>query len=485
MPATARPRRGRHQLASSSSSEGEDGTGRAGPVQKRPRRAAPVQRARARVPGRVSTGEAAAAGRTASRGVGGAQSCRLGPDPPRGPGEAPTPPPALIPEEECLAGAWLEDDLLTHGRQGQGYRARRSASGSSSDESPARPRAQARQSRPRRFGSRGAGVRVSGGRSVPTEPPRSPDVPGGDAPATGLPSVGAGPGAEPAPAEVAGGGLWAALCNSATSLPRSARDQPRPLPSGSESECRTTFSSSLSRTGRVPRGLCQGWEPTALGFAGQAGQQQGQAAPHKRSLGPGGPGESCGPGNSLGAGGGLGRRPAERVGREGEPDEEVFAREHERQDPRAFPQRVQGPGQVPRAQCALCPHSKEAHSVAWLADQAAQRYYQACGLLPRLTLRKEGALLAPQDLIPDVLQSNEEVSGSSQAPSGGTPGAGCPRGYRPDGAFQVLAEVTSWDLPPLTDRYRRACQSLGQSKGQGAHSRLGRGAGHVGSDRDW
>lgn len=47
--------------------------------------------------------------------------------------------------------------------------------------------------------------------------------------------------------------------------------------------------------------------------------------------------------------------------------------------------------------------------MAWLAEQASQRYYQTCGLLPRLTLRKEGALLAPQDSIPDVLQSNDEV----------------------------------------------------------------------------
>ncbi|XP_042525395.1 tonsoku-like protein isoform X1 [Dipodomys spectabilis] len=84
------------------------------------------------------------------------------------------------------------------------------------------------------------------------------------------------------------------------------------------------------------------------------------------------------------------------------------------------------------------PHSSDVHSVAWLADQAAQRYYQTCGLLPRLTLRKEGALLASQDPIPDVLQSDDEV----------------------------LAEVTSWDLPPLTDRYRRACQSLGQGEHQ-------------------
>ncbi|NXE58005.1 TONSL protein, partial [Casuarius casuarius] len=74
----------------------------------------------------------------------------------------------------------------------------------------------------------------------------------------------------------------------------------------------------------------------------------------------------------------------------------------------------------------------ESRAVGWLAEQAAQRHYQTCGLLPRLTLKKEGALLAPQDLVGDVLQSNEEV----------------------------LAEVQSWDLPPLAERYRKACQSL-------------------------
>ncbi|XP_029142658.1 tonsoku-like protein [Protobothrops mucrosquamatus] len=74
----------------------------------------------------------------------------------------------------------------------------------------------------------------------------------------------------------------------------------------------------------------------------------------------------------------------------------------------------------------------ESRPVSWLAEQASQRYYQTCGLLPRLTLKKEGALLAPQDNILDVLQSNEEV----------------------------LAEVQSWDLPPLVERYRKACQTL-------------------------
>ncbi|XP_051872421.1 tonsoku-like protein [Pristis pectinata] len=80
------------------------------------------------------------------------------------------------------------------------------------------------------------------------------------------------------------------------------------------------------------------------------------------------------------------------------------------------------------------PHSNsEVHTVSWLADQATQRYYQSCGLRPKLTLKKEGALLDPQDPIIHVLQSNEEV----------------------------LADVVSWDLPPLADRYRKACQSLG------------------------
>ncbi|XP_072110408.1 tonsoku-like protein isoform X1 [Mobula birostris] len=80
------------------------------------------------------------------------------------------------------------------------------------------------------------------------------------------------------------------------------------------------------------------------------------------------------------------------------------------------------------------PHSStEEHTVSWLADQASQRYYQACGLLPKLTLQKEGALLDLQDPVIHVLQSNEEV----------------------------LANVVSWDMPPLADRYKKACQSLG------------------------
>ncbi|KAM6912146.1 tonsoku-like protein [Xenentodon cancila] len=80
---------------------------------------------------------------------------------------------------------------------------------------------------------------------------------------------------------------------------------------------------------------------------------------------------------------------------------------------------------VPQSEADSC-------TVSWLCEQAAQRFYQKCGLLPRLSLQKEGALLSPQDLLLTVLQTNEEV----------------------------LAEVCSWDLPPLPERYKKACESL-------------------------
>ncbi|XP_065328153.1 tonsoku-like protein [Pelmatolapia mariae] len=83
-------------------------------------------------------------------------------------------------------------------------------------------------------------------------------------------------------------------------------------------------------------------------------------------------------------------------------------------------------------QSALHPSEANSCSVWWLCEQAAQRYYQKCGLLPRLSLQKEGALLSPQDQLLAVLHTNEEV----------------------------LAEVCSWDLPPLPERYKKACQSL-------------------------
>ncbi|OWK04469.1 TONSL [Cervus elaphus hippelaphus] len=321
----ARPRRSRHKLASSSSSEGEDSAGPSQPTQKRPRHTGPSPQTKAPMARPASDREAAtsaswAAYRAAIRGVGSAQTCRLGPSPLRGPSEAPIPQAALIPKEECLAGDWLEEDFpMSPGHRGRrparpqsgGDGGRHHASGPGSDMAR-RPRARVRawQSRLPCLKSWSTPVRADRADSPATEPARSPDVPRAVAPA--------------------------------------------------------------------------GENPTA-------GQLSGQALP-----------------------------PPIRV-------------------------RV-------RVQDNLflipVPH-REAHSVAWLAEQAAQRHYQASGLLPRLSLQKEGALLAPQDPIPDVLQSNEEV----------------------------LAEVTSWDLPPLRDRYRRACQSLEQ----GEHQQVLQAVEHQGS----
>lgn len=205
VPAAARPRRTRHKLASSSSSEGEDNPGPARPVQKRPRHCVPAQQARAGVPGSTSSREAVAASatRAAVRGVGGTQICCPGPGLPWGPGE-PTPPrAALIPEEVCLPGDWLEDDSpLTHSRQGgylphpqgSGDGTRPGGLGSGGSKSPGRLQARARQSRLPRLRSWNALGRA-GGDSSAAEPPRSPDMsrasgPSGDSPAAGQPSVG-------------------------------------------------------------------------------------------------------------------------------------------------------------------------------------------------------------------------------------------------------------------------------------------------------
>lgn len=57
----------------------------------------------------------------------------------------------------------------------------------------------------------------------------------------------------------------------------------------------------------------------------------------------------------------------------------------------------------------LCSSEADSLTVQWLCEQAAKRYYQKCGLLPRLSLQKEGAQLCPQDLLLAVLHTNEEV----------------------------------------------------------------------------
>ncbi|CAH1269884.1 TONSL [Branchiostoma lanceolatum] len=78
------------------------------------------------------------------------------------------------------------------------------------------------------------------------------------------------------------------------------------------------------------------------------------------------------------------------------------------------------------------PNSDSNKSIVWLAEQASQRYYNMCGLRPRLALHtREGAMLEAHDAISDVLSTNEEV----------------------------VASVQSWDLPPLPERYIKACEN--------------------------
>lgn len=115
------------------------------------------------------------------------------------------------------------------------------------------------------------------------------------------------------------------------------------------------------------------------------------------------------------------------------------------------------------------PSEADSCTVSWLCEQASQRYYQKCGLLPRLSLQKEGALLSPQDLLLTVLHTNEEVRTALH---------NLPliviyqeRITVTFPCFQVLAEVCSWDLPPLPERYKKACQSLAVGENQ-THAEL-------------
>lgn len=63
--------------------------------------------------------------------------------------------------------------------------------------------------------------------------------------------------------------------------------------------------------------------------------------------------------------------------------------------------------------CCIMISEADSCTVSWLCEQAAQRYYQTCGLLPRLSLQKEGALLSPADPLLAVLHTNEEVRSST------------------------------------------------------------------------
>nr|XP_054749639.1 tonsoku-like protein [Lytechinus pictus] len=70
-------------------------------------------------------------------------------------------------------------------------------------------------------------------------------------------------------------------------------------------------------------------------------------------------------------------------------------------------------------------------SMQWLSEQSSSRYYSQCGLRPKLSLcTPEGALFSPEDSVVDLLNNNE----------------------------MVVGRVDSWDLPPLTERYRKSCE---------------------------
>lgn len=280
MPAVARPRRSRHKLASSSSSEGEDGTGPPRPAQKRPRHSAPAQSAKAWTSGPADDRETATAGagwaahRAAVQGGGSAQSCGLGLSPPRGPSVAPTLQSALVPEE-CLAGDWLEDDLpLTHSRRGsrpphpqssEGS-SRLRASGSGGSSSPSRPQARARQSRLPHLKGWSTPATAEGDRSSATEPPRSQEAPGatvsgGENPAAGQASVSSQ--ACSRAGSLARGRWGRGLCLLCLSPFLPAPRVRACLPSEFEFEFRTVSSSSPSRSGeaafsqpRLPLRLC-------------------------------------------------------------------------------------------------------------------------------------------------------------------------------------------------------------------------------------
>lgn len=135
------------------------------------------------------------------------------------------------------------------------------------------------------------------------------------------------------------------------------------------------------------------------------------------------------------------------------------------------PQRCHGPS-APRAPPCLefaltpvsCRSEAGACTVSWLCQQAAQRYYQKCGLLPRLSLQKEGALLSPQDLLLAVLHTNEEVDAAEKSFKITDRAQKETNKWGKKNCWfcvlQVLAEVSSWDLPPLPERYKKACLSL-------------------------
>ncbi|XP_033120305.1 tonsoku-like protein isoform X2 [Anneissia japonica] len=71
-------------------------------------------------------------------------------------------------------------------------------------------------------------------------------------------------------------------------------------------------------------------------------------------------------------------------------------------------------------------------TMQWLTDQACQRYFNMFGVRPTLILQTpEGAIFADEDIVTDSVSHNEEI----------------------------IALVDTWDLPPLHQRYQRACKT--------------------------
>nr|XP_006824749.1 PREDICTED: tonsoku-like protein-like [Saccoglossus kowalevskii] len=85
----------------------------------------------------------------------------------------------------------------------------------------------------------------------------------------------------------------------------------------------------------------------------------------------------------------------------------------------------------------LIPVPSRDKAISWLTEQSAQRYYNSTGLRPNLVLvTAEGALFSPEDTVMDVVSLNEEI----------------------------VANIQSWDLQPLPDRYTKACEAVNKAE---------------------
>lgn len=71
-------------------------------------------------------------------------------------------------------------------------------------------------------------------------------------------------------------------------------------------------------------------------------------------------------------------------------------------------------------------------SIAWLAEEAAERYYELVGIRPKLNITlSDGAVASTLDTLQCLLDC---------------------------GSVNVIGEVVSWNVPPLVQRYKNACE---------------------------